>query len=204
MGDLTPYELFDLIGTAAFAYSGYLAGRRHGLDVIGVFIVAMLTATAGGAVSDLLLGNTPGVLTNRNAFFLVLGVVAAGAVLSRFGVQALEDRWPFVLADTIGLVAFSFAGAHKAMDADLLYFGTAVIAFVTAVGGGIIRDSMTNDVPSVLHSGLYGFIALFAGSAIWATDVMGWGLTENHWVIFAFCVGLRLLAFHRGWSLPKL
>lgn len=199
-----PFTLFDLIGTAAFAYSGYLAGRRHGLDVVGIFIVAMLTATAGGAVADLLLGKTPAVLSNRNAFFLVLAVVAAGAVLTRAGVKPLEDRWPFVITDTVGLIAFAFAGAHKAMDAGMLFFGTVVIAFVSAVGGGIIRDSLTNEVPSVLHSGVYGSVALLAGAMLWLADTMGWGYSANHWVIFFFCIGLRLVSHHRGWSLPKI
>jgi len=201
---MTPFAMFDLIGTAAFAYSGYLVGTRRGLDLIGIFIVAMLTATAGGAISDVLLGQTPAVLTNRTAFFLVLAVVALGAVLTRAGVAPQEDRWPFITADAVGLVAFSFAGAHKGIEADMMYFGTAVIAFVTAVGGGILRDTLVNEVPVVLHSGFYGVIALLAGSLLWVTDVMGWGLSETHWVIFVFCIALRLLAVWRRWSLPKI
>lgn len=201
---MTPFELFDLIGTAAFAYSGYLAGSRRGLDVMGVFIVAMLTATAGGALADVLLGRAPGVLTNRTAFLLVLAVIVLGAALTRAGVRPFEDRWPFVIADAVGLVAFAIAGAHKALDADLLFFGTVVIAFLSAVGGGIIRDTLTNDVPAVLHAGFYGIVAVLAGVTIWVTDTMGWGTSQSHWIIFAICVGLRLWAHHRRWSLPKI
>ena len=200
---MTTLALFDTIGTLAFAYSGYLAGRRHGLDIMGLFIVAMLTATAGGALADVLLGRSPSVLTNRDAFLMVTGVVALGLILTRAGFGQVEDRWLFVLADAAGLVAFAIAGAHKAMDAELLYLGTVVIAFLSAVGGGIIRDTMTGELPSVLHSGLYGIIAFISCTLVWGTDWLGWQFSEDHWVLFVFCVGLRMVAHWRGWSLPK-
>lgn len=65
--ELDIFTLASWIGAAAFALSGFLIGARKHLDVMGIFILAILTANGGGA-RDVLIGKTPSVLTDMSAF----------------------------------------------------------------------------------------------------------------------------------------
>ncbi|MBG6061084.1 putative membrane protein YeiH [Flavobacterium sp. CG_9.1] len=53
----------------------------------------------------------------------------------------------FHLLDIIGTMAFAMSGALTAMNKKLDPFGVFIIAFVTAVGGGTLRDIMIGRTP---------------------------------------------------------
>lgn len=198
------FTIFDVIGTVAFAYSGFVAGARKQLDLLGVVIVAFLTASAGGALSQVLLGEVPRVLTGRVTSGLILGTVLLGLVAHYTGARRVERRWTFVTADAIGLAAFAMAGARLALQHELALFGTTLLAFLTAVGGGLLRDSLIGDVPVVLKSGFYGIIAVGVGLAVYGADRLTLAPDVTLVVIFLGAVGLRLVAHAREWSLPVL
>jgi uncharacterized membrane protein YeiH len=50
-------------------------------------------------------------------------------------------------ADYVGTFAFAISGALVAMNKEFDLFGVIIIAFVTAVGGGMIRDVLINAHP---------------------------------------------------------
>ncbi len=197
------YMLANIVGTIAFAFSGFLVGVRKELDVMGVFILSMLTANGGGAVRDVLLNRTPWVLVDINAFLIVFGVfvLAYGFRLSRFA--SVERSHFFVLSDAMGLVAFSVTGAVAAMDAGLSLFGCMVLAFITATGGGIIRDIMVNEEPSILRSDFYGSVAVLVALAIWGLEQLSLQNDSNLLVVFVVALLLRLLAYYMRWRLPR-
>ena len=198
------FTIFDVIGTVAFAYSGFVAGARKQLDLLGVVIVAFLTASAGGALSQVLLGEVPRVLTGRVTSSLIFATLVVGFAAHWTGVRRVEQRWTFVTADAIGLAAFAMAGARLALQHELALFGTTLLAFLTAVGGGLLRDSLIGDVPVVLKSGFYGIIAVGVGLAVYAADRLALAPDVTLVAIFLGAVGLRLVAHARGWSLPVL
>ncbi|MGR3802285.1 MAG: trimeric intracellular cation channel family protein [Marinibacterium profundimaris] len=198
------FTAFDIIGTVAFAYSGFVAGARRQLDLLGVVIVAFLTASAGGALSQVLLGEVPRILTDRLASGLIFGTVLVGLALHWTGIRRVERRWTFVTADAIGLAAFAMTGATLALSHGLAFFGTTLLAFLTAVGGGLLRDSLIGDIPVVLRSGFYGIIAVFVGMAVYACDRLAIAPDSAPPAIFIGAVVLRLIAHARGWSLPVL
>jgi uncharacterized membrane protein YeiH len=118
--------------------------------------------------------------------------------------EQLERKRLFVISDTIGLVAFSITGALLAMDAGFNFFGVTILSFLTAVGGGVIRDTMINKVPSVLVTDFYGSIALIVAILlVIANKIIGLGTLEVA-IIAAFAIILRLLAYYKEWHLPKL
>ncbi len=204
--DLQPdmFAISSLVGSVAFALSGFLAGVRHRLDIMGIFIVAMLTANGGGAIRDVLVGRTPLVLADPQAFYLVIGVIVLAALLKAYRQETLEKNMLFVLSDAIGLVAFSVTGTLVGIDAGLSFFGVMVLAFITASGGGMIRDIMVNTVPSILSSDFYGSVALLLALALYLLHQFG--MMDNLSIAIAFFValGLRLLAYYRGWHLPRI
>ena len=153
-----------ILGGIAFALSGYFVGLRKELDLMGVFIVAFLTANGGGVLRDVLLGREPGVLKSVESFWLVGGVIAVAWLLRLHPHNNLERRWYFIVSDAVGLVAFAITGAVIGLAENLHFFGVLLTALLSAVGGGIIRDLLVNDVPEVLHGGFYGSVALIVGA----------------------------------------
>jgi len=202
--ELDIFNIASLIGSMAFALSGFLIGVRKELDIMGLFIVSMLTANGGGAVRDVLVGETPNVLTDPFAFYLVLGCVFISFAIKLHKYAGLERRNIFLLSDSVGLVAFSITGALVGVAAGLSIFGVMVLSFITATGGGIIRDMIVNEVPAVFSEGFYGSVALIIGAAIYVLNI--YDLNNNITISIVFVAGLliRLLAHFQDWHLPKV
>lgn len=199
------FEVASLIGTIAFAISGFLLGVRKELDLMGLFIVAMLTATGGGVLRDVLVGRTPNVLQNDVDFLVVSVVILIAIVLKVQRFHRLERRLFFVISDSIGLVAFSITGALVALESDVNLFGTLLLALLTATGGGIIRDILLNEVPTVLESGFYGSVAVLVALVFFIMDQLA--LSLDFLVVtgvFSLALVIRLLAHFNDWHLPKI
>ncbi len=193
-----------LIGGAAFALSGFLLSVRKHLDIMGVFIIAFITANGGGIIRDVLIGVTPRVLMDLTAFIIVLSVFILGCLLHYLKNIDIEKQRFFILSDTLGLVAFSISGALIGLEHSLSFFGVIFLAFVTAVGGGIIRDILLNDVPIIFKSGFYGSVAILIGVSVW-------GLSEFDEInkitlscVFILGLFIRLIAYRYRWRLPVL
>ena len=149
------FFIASLIGGVAFALSGFLVGVRKNLDVMGVFILSFLTANGGGILRDVFIGKTPYALTDLSGFLIVLFVFVLSTLVFRFKDNSVERRGLFVVSDSVGLAAFSLTGALAGVDAGLSVFGVTVLSFITATGGGILRDVIVNEEPSVLKSDFY-------------------------------------------------
>ncbi len=198
------FWLAGFIGTIAFAVSGYLLGVRKDLDWVGIFIVAMLTANGGGMVRDVLVGKTPALLTDLSAFLIVLGVVVFSLITRIHRFASLEGRLFFVLSDSIGLVAFSITGAQIGLEHELSLFGVIVLALLTATGGGIIRDILLNEVPTLLNSGFYGSIAIIVGVCLYFLEQLSISSGLAVSILFVLALLLRMTAHFRNWHLPKV
>src|SRR5574343_114325 len=185
---------YSVIGTVAFAISGYLLGVRKHLDLLGIIIVTLLTAIGGGVIRDMLVGRMPQVfLDNTNLIIIALSVLAAMAARLHKRENELLTTL-FILADSIGLVAFSLAGAKLGVEYHINAFGVILLGFVTAVGGGIVRDMMVNDVPFILHKDFYGTVSIVVAAALYLLSLGGW----DHGV----AVQLVLLAAWHSGCLP--
>ncbi|PIT08451.1 hypothetical protein BGI30_09285 [Snodgrassella alvi] len=196
------FQLINIIGTAAFTVSGYLVGFRKRLDILGVVIVALLTAVGGGMMRDALIGQIPMIFKSNTALWTIFITLLLSWI---FHLQYQRHRilavW-FVAADALGLAAFSLTGAQVGLSLELNWFGVITLAFFTAVGGGILRDILVNEVPIILRSDIYGTIAILLGLLL---------CLLNHWnvvtplsinLLFAGGVISRLLAYHYNITLP--
>jgi len=198
------FLLTDIIGIIAFSLSGFLVGVRNKLDLLGIIIAASLTALGGGILRDALLHRTPFAFSEYYpATTLVIVIIIA------FGFQSLrsdkiEHKWLFVVSDTVGLVAFSITGALLAINADYNVFGIIILSFLTAVGGGVTRDVMINQVPSVLVSDFYGSIALIVAFLLTLLSYVGYMNDFSVLSVGVLSVILRLVAYKKQWHLPKI
>ncbi len=194
----------DILGIIAFALSGFLIGVRHKLDLLGLVISSSITALGGGIVRDVILMRTPFAFNEYYPALTVFVTIFIALLFRRHLREELERQWLFVLSDTIGLVAFSITGALLAIAHDFNFFGVLILSFLTAVGGGVLRDTMINQVPSVLISDFYGSIALIVAILLLIAHSL-WDIQPLSVALIAtFAIGLRLLAYAKQWHLPKL
>ena len=194
----------DILGIIAFALSGFLIGVRHKLDLLGLIISASITALGGGVVRDVILDRTPFAFNEYYPAITVFATIAISFMFRNNLREELERQWLFVISDTIGLVAFSITGALLAIDAQFNFFGVIILSFLTAIGGGVLRDTMINQVPSVLISDFYGSIALIVAVLLILSNAL-WNLnTLSVTTIATLAITLRLLAYTKQWHLPKL
>jgi uncharacterized membrane protein YeiH len=201
---LLDFDGYSVIGTVAFAVSGYLLGVRKHLDLLGIIIVTLLTAIGGGVIRDVLVGRMPQVfLDNTNLIIIAITLlVAMAARLHKREHELLTTL--FIVADSIGLVAFSLAGAKLGVEYHINAFGVILLGFVTAVGGGIVRDMMVNDVPFILHKDFYGTVSIVVAVALYVLAMLGWDHMLAVQLVFLSGVALRLVAHWGELSLPKI
>jgi uncharacterized membrane protein YeiH len=194
----------SLIGLVSFALSGMLVGVRKHFDLLGVLIVSTLTATGGGVIRDIVIQRTPKLLTETEPLLIILAVNLVAYIFKLHKVDDLDRKLLFVVTDTIGLVAFSITGALIGEDAGLPIFGVMMLSFVTAVGGGIMRDMLINEIPFILKSEFYGSVALLVGLVLHVLHVFGQVSSLTILMVASAGIVLRLLAYLKDWHLPKL
>ena len=197
-------EFAEYIGIAAFTLSGFYIAVRNNLDILGVFILSFLTALGGGILRDTIVGIPPVSLTTIYPLILVFFIVNL-LIFLKFHKKQHFDRKPiFIVADSIGLASFSISGALVALNHGFELSGVVILAFITAVGGGIIRDILINEVPYILKGGFYAIISLFIGLIIYLFSLFD---ILNFMTIASVFLGgfiVRLIAFYQNWELPNI
>lgn len=201
---MTALELADIIGIICFALSGFLIAVHYKLDILGVFISAFLTALGGGMTRDVLASKTPYVFTDTTPVLLVMATVLISLILKLHKIDDLEGKTAFIISDAVGLVSFAITGALVAIENEFNFLGVLILAFITAVGGGTIRDILINRVPSILVSEFYATVAIIVGLVTYALHLLGLHSIFTLILVFIAGVSLRLLAYYLNWHLPTL
>ncbi|MCO4845250.1 MAG: TRIC cation channel family protein [Sulfurovum sp.] len=198
------FEVAEYIGIIAFASSGFFVAVRNKLDFLGTLISVFLTALGGGLIRDIAVDKTPYTFTHNMPALTIL-IVMILLILFKFQKKdSIENKPLFILSDSIGLISFSITGALVAIEAGLNLTGVLALAFVTAVGGGIIRDVIINEIPFVLKTGFYGTIALLIGLMLYVLDL--YDLISFYTMTMVFFAGivLRIIAYYKKWAIPML
>ncbi|WP_121628440.1 trimeric intracellular cation channel family protein [Poseidonibacter antarcticus] len=201
---MTALEIADFIGIISFALSGFLIAVHCKLDILGVFISSFLTALGGGMIRDVLADRTPYVFTDTLPVILVIATVLIALLFKLHKSDDIESKTAFIVSDAVGLVSFSITGSIIAIQNEYNFLGVLILAFLTAVGGGTIRDILINRVPSILISEFYATVALIVGFIVYTLDIFEMRTLFTVLIVFVFGVALRLLAYYRKWHLPTL
>lgn len=201
---------FELIGTVAFALSGGLTGLRKRMDIFGVCVLGLTTATGGGILRDVLLGCTPPrtFLDPRNALLSLSISVLTFLFFARHKDLNLHHRafdWLMLLADSAGLAIFTVCGVQTAMEAGYGddRFLVIFVAVMTGVGGGVLRDLFAGDRPYIFVRHIYACASILG--AVLCTGV--WRFTSPEWSMglgFAAVLAVRLCSARYRLSLPRL
>ena len=197
-------ELAEIVGLISFAFSGLLVAVESRLDLLGIFVSSFLTALGGGVVRDILVKKEIFALSYNYPSVLILSIIFLSLFFHISKLSKIYEHPLFIVTDTIGLVSFAISGATIATKAEFALFGVVIISFITAVGGGVMRDILINKVPIVLVSEFYGSVALAVGLLIYVVSYFGVLNSFTISLIFVFGVWLRFYALKREWHLPKL
>jgi len=190
----------DLVGTFVFALSGATAGVRHRLDLFGVLVVSFAAGNAGGLLRDVLIGAVPPAAIADWRF--VAASVLAGLATFWWHRIVRRLREAVLVLDAGGLALFAVSGTLKALAFGLNPIAAVLLGMLTGIGGGMLRDLLVGEVPTVLRSDLYAVAALAGAGVIVLGRQLGLESTSVAVAGAALCFGLRLVALRRGWSLP--
>ncbi|HET9169723.1 MAG TPA: TRIC cation channel family protein [Actinospica sp.] len=204
--------VFDLLGILTSSAAGALTGVRKGLDLVGVLVLAAVTGLGGGVVRDLMIGAVPVAMLTDWRYLATASFAAAAVLLAQHPrilgrrvpmVEGVRRRIPlstaFLLADSATLGCFAVSGTAKALDYGLALIPAALMGVVTAVGGGVVRDVLVNEVPTVLRRELYAVPALVGALIVGATNQLDPAATPLAFVAAAVTMALRMLAVRNDW-----
>ncbi|WP_052313602.1 trimeric intracellular cation channel family protein [Nocardia thailandica] len=196
------HRIGELAGVVAFAASGALVAIRKRFDVFGMVVIAAATALGGGILRDLLVGRTPPAAFTDLTY--LCAAVLTALVLFFVAPPRRLVNGPMEVADAIGLGLFSVTGTVIAYSANAGAPTAALLGMTTAIGGGVIRDVLSGEVPSVLRpdQDLYAVPALCGATA--TALLLHFGLYYA-WTGLLAALGaitFRLLAHRYQWHAP--
>ncbi|MCW2912087.1 MAG: hypothetical protein JWN52_155 [Actinomycetia bacterium] len=200
-GDLFP-DVLDLAGIFVFAVSGALAAVRKRLDLVGMVVLAETTALGGGILRDLVIGAVPPAAFTNLRYVMV--PLVAGAIVFFWHPQVTRILPAVMVFDAAGLGLFGVTGTLKALAYGLSPFHAALLGVCTAVGGGILRDMLSGQIPSVLYDRqLYALPAMIGCAAIATAEAL-----HTHGPLISFGAALltfvlRMLAMRYDWRTPR-
>ena len=189
----------DLIGTFVFAISGAAAGVKNRLDPFGVGVLAFVAGNAGGVTRDLLIGSVPPAAIGDWRYVAVS--LAAGGVTFLWYQSIRRFRPIVLLLDAAGLGLFAVSGTQKALAFGVNPLVAALLGMLTGIGGGVLRDLLVNEIPTVLRAELYALAALGGAGVVVAGHLLHWAPTATTIADANLCFAMRLVAIRRGWNL---
>ncbi len=205
-------KILEIIGTVAFAVSGALVAIGASLDIFGVVFIGCITAFGGGIMRDLILGiHPPAVFRSYHMCLLAALVSVIVFIISyvqRHKFSSFRQRIEHMnnLFDALGLAAFSVIGSEIAFASGFADNGFIVVmlGMITGVGGGIIRDVLTDTTPYVFKKHVYA-LASIGGSLLYF--ILRTYVGDSPYVSLApmlLVIAVRMLAAKYRWSLPKI
>ncbi|MET9901447.1 trimeric intracellular cation channel family protein [Streptomyces sp. NPDC006446] len=193
----------DLIGIFVFAISGALLAVRKNFDVFGIAVLAEITALGGGLLRDIIIGAVPPAAFTDLGYFTT--PIFAALLVFFLHPQVERIQAGVNVFDAAGLGLFCVTGTVKAYDYGLGLTASAALGLATAVGGGVLRDVLANEVPSLLRwdRDLYAVPAIVGATMVVLCiryDALT-PFTSGLAIVTAFV--LRLLAMRYHWRAPR-
>src|SRR5947209_3786481 len=197
--DPTLLLVLNLVGTFVFGLSGGMTGVRAKLDLFGAVVLAVVVGIAGGTIRDLLIGTPPATFRD----WRYLAVAAGAGLVTSLGHPAINRlQRPIQTLDAAGLALFCVTGAATALAHRLGVVDCVILGAITGIGGGMVRDILVREIPSVLRGGLYAIPALVGAGIVVIAYHAG-----DHTVTFpvvgaAACFLIRMGGLRYGIGLP--
>ncbi|MGY6558561.1 MAG: trimeric intracellular cation channel family protein [Nitritalea sp.] len=193
---------FELAGTFVFAISGVLAVRDKDHDLFGAGFTGFITAIGGGSLRDMLLGSYPLVwVGDIYVFYAILAGIVVAFLFTPF---LMKLRRTLFLFDTLGIGFFTVLGVEKALSLGVRPEIAAIMGMFSAVMGGVLRDTLVNEVPILFRKEVYASACLAGAICYLIFYYFGMQRDFNLLLSLSIIIGIRLLAVRFKISLPGL
>ena len=202
--------VLELIVAAAFAISGAMAAIKRKADIFGVVFLGVITALGGGVIRDVLIGQLPPKMFISYAYLLasllVSLIVFFDAYIRREKYFANKDKLSEInnIFDAVGLAVFTISGMNTAMGVSDNVILILTLGVITGVGGGMLRDMMTNTMPKVLRKRVYAVASLIGGALYYVLYLIGVNDILSAVIGMVTIFVLRVLATVYKWNLPSV
>jgi uncharacterized membrane protein YeiH len=152
--------IIDFLGTFAFAISGIKLASGKNIDLLGAYLIGLVTAIGGGTIRDLLLDVTPFWMLDSR-YIIITGIALLAIIL----LKEKLFKWgnTLFLFDAIGLGLFTIVGISKSYDANLSIWVCILMGTITGCLGGVMRDVLINEVPLLFRKDIYALTCILGG-----------------------------------------
>jgi uncharacterized membrane protein YeiH len=191
---------FDVGGTFVFALSGATAAVKHKLDLFGVLVLSFAAGNSGGIARDVMIGaQPPAAITDWR--YIAVSMLAG---LITFYWYRIINRLssPVLVFDAAGLALFAVSGAGKALAFHAGPVAATLLGMLTGIGGGMVRDVLVGEIPTVLRTELYALAALVGAAVVVVGRLLHLATPVAATAGAVLCFGLRFIAMRQGWHLP--
>lgn len=193
--------LIEVLGTVAFAVSGAISAIQKRFDLLGVLMMAFVTAIGGGTLRDILIGNTP--VTWLRDITTPLIILATGFATILFKRHIRNFPVTLLIFDALGLGMFTIIGIQKGMAFQLHPGICVALGTITGCFGGVIRDILINTIPSLFHKEVYATACITGGTVyVFLIKCLPDELAESMAIVLILTI--RILAVKLKWRLPPI
>lgn len=194
-------DIIEFFGTIAFAISGIRLASAKSVDWFGAFVVGFVTSTGGGTLRDLLLGVTPfWMLTSVYVWCTVIAMM----LVIMFPQKLIRLNNTFLWFDSIGLGLFVVVGAEKTLALGYPFWVVVIMATITGVVGGMIRDILINEIPAIFRQEWYALACIFGVFIYYILAAIGLDSKIVQVSTAASVFVIRLIATRYHLGLPTL
>lgn len=197
-----PYYI-DLLGTLVFAISGALAASDKNVyrDIFGVTFTGFVTAVGGGTLRDMILGTRPAWVSDGNYLIAItIGVLVA----IFFKYYILKYRRTFFLFDTLGIALYTVVGVQKSLEFGVSPLAAIIMGMFSAVMGGVIRDTLINEIPLIFRKEIYATACLSGAAVFVVLKLLGVDDNMNSFISVFIIMLVRTIAVKYRLTLPKI
>ena len=192
--------ILEYIGVFAFAVSGAIVAIEEEFDVFGVYIIAIITAMGGGVLRDIVSDvGIPVFFTS----YMTIPFIIAGTLLAIFLKGNLKYKNLFVFIDAVGLAAFFVSAAVKAINSNYNFMLFIFAASITGVGGGVLRDIVTNRKPQIFKNDIYCIAGVIGVTILWFIYPII-GMESAQFITLIIIVLIRMISYYKTINLPVI
>ncbi len=207
-------KMLEIIGTIAFASSGVMVGVEKKMDLFGIIVLAITTSVGGGIIRDVILGLKPP-LAFRNPLYVEIATITAIVLFaiiyfkrkilqstSKTGYIYEEIMFYF---DAVGLGIFTVVGINGAIARGFRssIFLMLFVGVITGVGGGLLRDMMSQNMPMIFVRHIYA-VASLIGAYVCVIVTRQYDISVGMVLGAITVVAIRILARQYKWNLPRI
>lgn len=193
--------IIEVVGTIAFAVSGAVSAINKRYDLLGVLMMAFVTAIGGGTLRDVLIGNTPVTWLRDMSAPAIILATAFATILFRSHIKNFQNT--LLIFDALGLGFFTIIGIQKGLAVQLHPAIGVALGTITGCFGGVIRDILLNTPPALFHKEIYATACIAGGSFYClALHFLPAQMAESLSIVLILTI--RILAVKLRWKLPSV